>query len=305
MNETTVFVGSKSFFLAALKRLREVEGAGLTTAITLDDSHDLRCVYTDIRHYARDSGMPLHVAKSRAHMPEFLAGLSPTRVLICGWYWLIDEGALSLAPKEFVDIHNSLLPHYRGGAPLVWALINGETRVGSSIFEFGKGMDEGDIFHQVALDVGTDESIGDVLPRLESSILDALPSVWRTIVAGNAQRRAQDHAQATYCGQRRPEDGRVEWRMPARRVHDFIRAQSPPYPGAFAMMSGQKVVCLRSRPLDRPYLGTPGQVLVVRPSGVIVACGDNRAVEILECECECEGVIGPASQFLNSIHIRL
>lgn len=303
MKETTVFVGSKAFGLAALKRLRDVDREGLTAAITLDDSHDLRSVFPAIRDYARESGLPLHIARSRAHTSEILAAARPTRVFVCGWYWLFDERALALAPKGFVGVHNSLLPHYRGGAPLVWALINGETRVGSSIFEFGKGMDEGDIFHQVALDVGPDDAIGDVMPRLESSILEALPSVWRAIAAGDASRRAQDHSQATYCGQRRPEDGRIEWRMPARRVHDFIRAQSSPYPGAFAMLSGQKVICLRARTLDRPHIGTPGQVLVVRPSGVVVACGDNRAVEILECECE--GAIGPANQFLNSIHIRL
>lgn len=220
------------------------------------------------------------LAASAAEANQAITADPPDLVLVCGWYFLIPP--VVLGTSKFLGIHNSLLPKYRGGAPLVWAMINGEQRVGSSLFGFTPGMDDGPVYLQVVVEPGLDDTIGDALATLEQCFVAALPGAWAGIISGENLGTEQDHGAATFCGQRTPRDGLVDWRSEAAQVHDFIRAQSHPYPGAFARAGAETIHLWCSHPDERTYYGRPGQVLARNPAHILVACGNGTAIQILE-----------------------
>lgn len=281
-----LFLGSKTIGLKVLKLIHEVSPGLLKAALTMDDRLDSRTEFTAIQEFCQQVGIPLHIPTGRKQAEEFVAAERPDICFVAGWYWLFSEAMLKLPEAGFVGIHHSLLPRYRGGAPVVWALINGEPIVGSSIFQFTPGMDDGPIWGQVRVPVGHDEAIGEVLPKLEQAMLDGLRKLLPEMLEGRITPSEQDHSLATYCSQRSPDDGWIDWNWTAERVHHFVRAQSRPYPGAFTWMDGKKLTILRARVFPGVYDGPPGQVVRIRPQEVIVTCGDRGAVvvELVEHE---------------------
>ena len=234
---------------------------------------------------------------------KLLAELKPDIAFVSGWYWLLNEETLSLVPHGLYGVHNSILPRYRGGAPLVWMIIRGEKEVGATVFRFTPGMDDGDVLHTVRVPLAENDTIADALERIRVGLIEQLPPVWADLVAGRASLTPQDHSVATYCGLRKPQDGLIDWRQPARRVHDFVRAQVPPYPGAFTKSEGREVTLLRTAVEDRIYYGTPGQVLERSPHGVLVSCGGSTALLVKQAAIEGDP-IQPSAAF-PSINRRL
>ncbi|HYC02686.1 MAG TPA: methionyl-tRNA formyltransferase [Azospirillaceae bacterium] len=257
------------------------EGGATWTVIHPDDRQDPRSRLGEFEAFADRHGLPFLCAASAREAHEALAVLAPDIVFVCGWYWLFGAGTLALARDGFFGIHNSLLPAYRGGAPLVWSIMNGEQTVGSTVFRMGPGMDDGDILLQVAVRNGPDRDVGDILAEIEERLAVELPDRWRALLAGEARLQPQDEAAASYCGQRTPEDGRIEWREPAARVHDFVRAQAPPYPGAFTLLGDRRVTVLKSEVDARRWYGAPGQVLAREDHAVAVACAHGTALRLL------------------------
>jgi methionyl-tRNA formyltransferase len=155
--------------------------------------------------------IPLYVVKSQREADAVLNELQPTRCLVVGWYWIIASHILNKVSGGFIGIHNSLLPRYRGCAPLVWALIRGEERVGISMFSFSEGMDDGPVWGQREVLVSKSDTIGTVLARLEREAVELIAAVWPQIEKGTILPAAQAETEATYCGLRTPEDGRIDW----------------------------------------------------------------------------------------------
>ena len=301
--DRVLFLGSKALGAAFLAALHRLEPGALIGAITIDDRHDVRTAFNEIAAYCNSQGIPLHVARNRAHSETLIRELAPQLCMISGWYWILSPAILSSVPHGFIGSHFSLLPKYRGGSPLVWALINGEPEVGVSLFSFVEGVDEGCIWAQQRVPVGADEYIGDVLQRLEAATLHTLDTRYRAILNGEVHPVEQDHSAATYCAVRSPCDGEIYWRSPAADVFNFIRAQSHPYPGAFTWLEGVRLTIWRARRDSAIHYGTPGQVSMVTPNGVHVVCGDHRAI-IVET-VEREGVCEDAAKILKSVSIRL
>src|SRR5690606_368731 len=245
---------------------------------------------------------PFHVALGRRQSEALITQLEPDVVFVIGWYWLISDATLAVAPRGFIGIHNSLLPKYRGGSPLVWTLINGESETGFSLFSLGRGTDDGPIWAQGRVPVGADDTIGEVLDRLESLAVDTLRGRMDAIVTGTAAPEPQREDGATWCCQRRPEDGEIDWSEPAARIHDFIRAQSRPYPGAFTWLGPDRMTIWRAQLLDITCYGTPGRVARIDADGVRVACGDGRCLLLREVELA-DGA-RPAQDVIRSIHAR-
>jgi len=295
-------IGSKAFGLRCLEHLSDSPAADVVGLMTLDDRDDPRNAFEDLQAGAAERGVPF-VVTDRASSSKEIKKFSPDLCVVAGWYWLIDDTTLYSVPMGFVGLHFSLLPLYRGGSPLVWAMINGETSVGVSLFSFETGMDEGPIWGQATVPVERHESVGDVLPRLEIAAVELLGEAIPAILDGTAAPRGQDHSRATYCAQRRPEDGKIDWALPAERVHDFIRAQSHPYPGAFTVFDGQNLTLWSSREIAYRYYGTPGQVVFVGDE-VAVVCGDAKPLAIGSVQTE-GGPVQPAREVLRSLALRL
>jgi methionyl-tRNA formyltransferase len=299
-----VFLGSKGSGLGCLRKLYSLASAALAGIVTIDDGHDGRTALAGFQQFAAENRIELKVVATRKEAAAAILGFRPDLCMVMGWYWLLDEELLSSVARGFLGIHFSLLPKYRGGSPLVWQLINGEPKVGLSLFSFTAGMDEGDIWGQRSVAVGPSDYIGDVLVKLETESTSLIEDTYIEILRGNVRPSPQDHSQATYCAVREEGDGEIDWRQPARDVYNFIRAQSHPYPGAFTMLDGKKLRIWRARPCDVEYSGRAGQILQVRKDGVYVAC-ENRSALVLETVQYAESEPQPAHEVLRSIKIRL
>jgi methionyl-tRNA formyltransferase len=297
------FVGSKRLGLQVLKCMHGLSPDVLAGVITLDDRADTRSVFAELEGYCAGQGIHMQVARDRRDAEAAISARSPDLCVVVGWYWLISAAVLAAVPRGFIGIHNSVLPQYRGGAPLVWQLIRRERHVGASLFSFTPGMDDGPIWAQAIVPVQEDDYIGDVLGKLEDATLAAFRDCYPRILDGAARPVEQDHAKATYCAQRVPEDGAIDWRAPAVQVGAFIRAQSDPYPGAFTQLDGRRLTIWRADVFKGVYHGTPGQVARIAAEGVYVVCGDSTALIVREAQLE--GRRAPANELIRSLSGRL
>jgi methionyl-tRNA formyltransferase len=302
LNTRLLFLGSKRLgerMLASM--IRRAPGA-VCAAVTLDDRADARSTFDAIASVAAASSVPFHVARDRVHAEELIRREAPDLCIVGCWYWLISEDLLRAVPRGFIGVHNSLLPKYRGGSPLVWALINHETEVGASLFSFRAGIDDGPIWLQAKIGVAEDEYVDEVLERLESETLRIFEEGFAAILDGTLRPTEQDHGRATFCAQRIPEDGEIDWTRPAAAVFDFVRAQSPPYPCAFTWYDEQPLKIVRASRMASRHDGTPGQVARIEGDGVVVVCGGATALRVDEVEWG--GARLPAARVVRSLKTR-
>jgi methionyl-tRNA formyltransferase len=197
---------------------------------------------TEFRSYCGEAGLSLSVINKPGELGRLVRQYSPYLVLVVGWHWLIKPSVLKAVPGGFVGIHASLLPQYRGNAPLVWALLRGEEQTGVSLFHFDEGMDTGDIIDQISFSIAFVESIADVLEKAEKATVDLVTKYAEELRSGTAPCRKQTDELATFVSQTRPEDGHINWSQSAQELHNFIRAQTRPYPGAFTYLPNGKTL---------------------------------------------------------------
>jgi methionyl-tRNA formyltransferase len=296
------FMGSKAIGLSILRQLHEIAPGNLAGAILYDDTTDQRSTLHQLRVFCASAGIEHRVATGRQKARDQLRELSPDIAIASGWYSLFDGETIALPKYGILGIHNSLLPAYRGGAPLTWALMNGEHTVGATLFRMTEGMDDGPVLAKFAVEASVSDTIGDVLPRLEKEILSQMPSIWNSLINGSARWVEQDHGLATFCALRAPGDGLIDWSWPAGRVHNFVRAQSLPYPCAFTFDGDKEIRIMRTEPMSEKWFGTPGQVISAGEKP-IVSCGNDTAIRLLEVLVDGNAV--PASQVVKSIKTRL
>lgn len=298
-----VFLGSKRLGLLAAERLHTLAGDALMAVVTVDDRDDVRSQHAALLEFGSRTGVPVHVPDGRQASETCLRELAPDCVFVVGWYWLLSPELLRSVPYGFIGVHNSLLPQYRGFSPLVWAMINGEKEAGYSIFSLTEGVDDGPLWAQERIPLGPTDYVGDVLARLEHAAVDRIGHVYEGIAGGTLVPRPQSEAGATYCARRGPGDGRIDWTQPAHRIHDFVRALSDPYPGAFTVLAGEKLTIWRADLFGPPFYGAPGQVTRLAADGsAVVTTGDGGALVLREVERS--GHRGPANLFVRSLRIR-
>jgi methionyl-tRNA formyltransferase len=170
-----------------------------------------------------------------------LNDMKPDFILVIGWYHMIPKSMRNIALKGCAGIHGSLLPKYRGGAPLVWAMINGEKRTGVTFFYFEDGVDCGNVIDQIAFDIEETDTIKEVLKKATEGSIELVIKNIPLLAAGTAASIKQDESKATLFPQRKPEDGLIDWTWDSQRIKSFIKAQTKPYPGAFTILNGKKI----------------------------------------------------------------
>jgi methionyl-tRNA formyltransferase len=206
-----------------------------------------------------------------------IAAAAPSLIFSFYYRRMIPMSVLGAASRGAFNMHGSYLPRYRGKAPVNWAVLNGETSTGVTLHHMEAEPDAGDIVDQERVPIGPDDTAIEVMRRMVPAARLVLERQIDALKAGTAPRRPQDDAQATYFSGRRPEDGRIDWRLPAPRIKDLVRAVAKPYPGAFTAAEGRTLMVWRAR-LARGE-GTPGTVLAATP--LVVAAGQG-AIEIVE-----------------------
>lgn len=265
-------------------------GARVLAAL-LDDGHRVPLVVTheddpgeggwfeSVAGVARARGVPVLAPASPADagLVDRVRALAPDVVLSVWYRRLLGRGLLAAPRLAALNLHGSLLPAYRGRAPLNWVLVNGERRTGVTLHHMTEEADAGDIVAQTAVDIEPEDTALTLYDRMVAAgvrlVLDWAPGV----LAGTAPRRPQDHAGATVVGRRRPEDGRVAWEWPAVRIANMVRAVTHPFPGAF-VGEGAARLYLWWAAAEGPAPGPvrPGTVLGIEDGhGVRVATGDG------------------------------
>jgi methionyl-tRNA formyltransferase len=245
-----VFFGATALGYACAERLIQL-GADVVGLVTMP--RDFRISYSPSGPVRNVQHRDFHVLGERHAVPvvqvtqrmsEHLAdieALRPDLLVVVGWYYMIPRRMRDLAPLGCVGVHASLLPRYRGGAPLVWAMINGERETGVSLFHFTDGVDDGDIVAQTRFPIDARDTIAELLAKAEAASVTLLAEFVPRFADGSAPRQAQDHSAATAFPQRSPIDGRIDWNWDAPRIDRFIRAQTHPYPGAFTDVAGKRL----------------------------------------------------------------
>lgn len=278
---TSAFLGSKKLGLRVLETMHHIAGDGLVGVAALDDSKDERSCLDSFKQFCEKHKKPYCVVDNEKSLGQFIRKYRPDCCIISGYYRILKANTLNLFPAGCLGLHGSLLPKYRGGSPLVWAVINGDKESGISFFYFDEGMDTGDVVGQRKFKIKSEDTIADVLEKVEQLAIALIKKYFPLIQKGTAPRNPQDHSQATYVAMRKPKDGHIRWNWSASRIYDFIRAQTSPYPGAFCLLpDGQQLTIWSAKPFPFPYYGSPGQVVRVDGEGAVVTCGDGSAIAL-------------------------
>jgi len=221
-----------------------------------------------------DPNAPDVVARVAALEPDFLFSFYYRRML--------GAPMLATARRGALNMHGSLLPKYRGRAPVNWAVLHGERETGATLHDMTAKPDAGGIVDQERVPIGPDETAREVFDKVTNAAARVLDRSLPGLVAGTATRRPNDVAAGSYFGGRKPDDGRIDWSWPAKRVHDLVRAVAPPYPGAFCELPGGRLAVLRTRLADAPPGAPTAPGVFVGDNRMYGRGGDGGCVEILE-----------------------
>jgi methionyl-tRNA formyltransferase len=260
--------------------LRLVEGLaaarlGPSQVVTWDDSSDVRSRLDDLASTCSRLAVPFTAARKTDEAYAALRRSGPAVVLVAGWYRLIPDEVLESVPVGFVGAHYSPLPAYRGSAPVVWQLLNGEPELGFSLFRLGSGMDEGLLGGGGRVPAG-DGYVGAALDRLDAAALDELVRIAPGLAEGTHPFVEQPNRRPSYASMRTPADGRIDWTRPASEIVRAVRAQSRPYPGAWSMHRETEVRLWRASVEDSAdYFGVPGHVVRLLGDSPVIACGSG------------------------------
>lgn len=276
-----LFVISKSTGYFALKSFVELNQSNNVTVLVLDDREDNRTFFDEILQLTQKFQIETVIARKKECLDDIVTKIKPELVFVCGWYWIISDLTLNKVKLGFLGIHNSLLPKYRGHAPLVWSMINGDKEVGSSLFKIVKGMDEGNVFHQWKVQP-EGLYLTDVLSQLDIKIYSDFGSIILDVLENNRVGVAQIAKDATYSAKRREADGVIDWTQTARDIVLKIKALSEPYPNAFMFINNKKIKLKKAEEFEYPTCGESGQVALVTENYAVICCGLRQAVKITE-----------------------
>jgi methionyl-tRNA formyltransferase len=261
---------------ASLETLLEL-GVDVALVVTHDDAPGEQIWFRSVADLARRAGVQT-IAPANANAPEPLAvvaAAAPDFLFSFYFRHMMKKPLLEIAKRGALNLHGSLLPRFRGRAPVNWALIEGETETGLTLHYMDEKPDHGDIVAQRAVAIARDDSALTLTRKMADAARELLRDAIPKLAAGTAPRIAQDHTRSTYYGGRRPEDGAIDWSAPAERVRNLVRAVTDPWPGAFTSLRGRTLAIwwAESVPLDvaRP----PGELFLAAGGAPCVATGDG------------------------------
>lgn len=261
-------------------------GENVVALVTHEDNPDEKIWFKTPALAARAKGVPVHTPE-KVGTPEWIARISEMRPdLILSVYYrnMISTKVLALAPLGAFNMHGSLLPRYRGRAPINWAVLNGEPRIGMTLHRMVREPDAGNIVDQEGADIGPRDTAEQAFRKVLPCARRVLERQIGALLSGTARETPQDASQATYFGGRKPEDGRIDWTQPSGRIFNLVRAVTDPYPGAFADAGPARLMVWWAEP-DSPAAaggkGRPGEIISVSP--LVVATGDG-ALELTRTE---------------------
>ena len=299
-----IFVGTVHEAVPALGVLLD-SGVEITEVVTLPAERAASTAgFVDLEPLARAHGIEvrrcadINSADSVRHVRE----LRPDLMVVTGWTRLLSAELLGVPRRGVVGFHASLLPRYRGRAPVNWAILRGEARTGNTMMYLDAGTDTGDIIDQQAVPIGPDDTCATVYAKVGEAGADMLGRHLRALLDGTAPRRPQGPADGPPLPKRTPGMGITDWNRPARAVHDWIRALTWPYPGAFGFLAGRKIMLWASALDGTGAAGVAGEVLGWDEDGVRVATADGAI--LLSSMSDAGDAPGPAAAWAERNGLR-
>jgi methionyl-tRNA formyltransferase len=293
MNNAVVVCAYHNVGYRCLEQLLS-QRADIRLIFTHEDSPTEEIWFRSVRELANQYGIPY--VTTDINEPENMARLrdiAPAFLLSFYYRNMIKPEVLALASKGALNLHGSYLPKYRGRVPVNWAVINGETETGATLHYMVAKPDAGDIVAQKKIPIAFTDTAFDVFNTITDAAVDVISHAWPQLLDGTAPRIPMNLEQGSYFGGRRPADGKIDWAKSAVQIYNLIRGVTHPYPGAFTLLGGERVVIWEAWPISG--IGAPGQIIATEP--LLVGTGDGL-LEIRTLQLEGEAEI-PATGFTH------
>ncbi|KMW74361.1 UDP-4-amino-4-deoxy-L-arabinose formyltransferase [Photorhabdus luminescens subsp. luminescens] len=260
-------------------------GFDIQAVFTHTDDPNENHFFSSVARLSADLALPVFAPENANHplWIERIRELKPDVIFSFYYRDMLSEDILSLASTGAFNLHGSLLPKYRGRAPINWAILNGEVETGVTLHKMVLKPDAGDIIAQHKVAIAETDTALTLHGKIREAAEELLDQILPQIKAGIYPAIPQDENQATYFGRRTAADGEIDWRKSATEINNLVRAVTEPYPGAFTFLGERKITIWRASPLNETHDKQPGTVLSVDP--LIIACGKG-ALEIINGQSE-------------------
>jgi methionyl-tRNA formyltransferase len=301
-----VFCGTPAFAVAPFQKLVAAPEFEILAVYTQPDrprGRGQEVSFSAVKEAALAASIPIH-QPAKIRLPEVqqeLGRLAPEAIVIIAYGQIIPARLLDIPRLGWINLHASLLPKYRGAAPINWAIANGETVTGNTTMRIDAGMDTGEVLLQQELLVGPHESAPQLTERLSQGGASLMVETLLGLAAGRVLPRAQDHAAATLAPILKREDGRIDWERPAQEIYNRMRGFAP-WPGAFSEFRGQ--FChISGRPTSKILSGAAPGDIFVETGDVYVACGAASALHVSEVKLQARKQVS-AREFANGARLQ-
>ena len=295
-----VFLGTPEFAVPCLRKLLEAR-AVVHLVVTQPDrprGRGRKICQSPVKTLANGAGIPVY-------QPERIRGAEIERVraygaecaVVVAFGQILPQSFLDIFPLGALNVHGSLLPRYRGAAPIQRALLAGDTVTGISVMLLDAGMDTGPVLSQEEMMIASEDTFGTVYENLAAKGAELLVDTLRDWAAGRLAARTQDEGSATYAPPIQKEELRIDWNSPAKDIINKIRAFDPA-PGAWFVLGGKRVKCFRASLFRLASMGAPGEVIGIAEYGLTVAGGCGRSLCIGELQMEGQRRM-PAREFIR------
>ncbi len=306
-----LFIGGTKRGYLTLKALQKLPVTIVGVLSLRQDDHEVSRYEDQIREFSRKHDIPCCETKwmkDRDYADLIANEWKPDLGIVVGCRILIPKEIYSIPLGGTLAIHDSVLPEYRGFAPLNWSIINGEDHVGATLFYLSEQMDGGDIVAQKSLPLKQSESAPEAYERICHATIELVKESIPLLVQGTATRTPQDYATGSFTCSRTPRDGLIDWEKSTDSIHDKIRGLAHPYPGAFTYLNGHKLIINKAERLESPpkYVGRiPGRVIAIsKDEGSVEVLTGDGILRVLEVKDQVGNFIKP-SQVIRSIRTTL
>lgn len=283
-----LFMGTPDFAVASLKRLAEDghEVCGVFTQPDKPKNRGMKLIAPPVKVYALTQDIPVYqpLKMKDGTVLELVQSLQPELIVVAAYGRILPEDILNTPKYGSINVHSSILPKYRGAAPINWAILNGDAVTGVSIMYMAKELDAGDVILCKETAIDPDEDAVALTARLAELGAEALSEAIVQIESGTAHRTVQDHAAHTYAPMLGKELSPLDFSRPARQLHDQVRGLVP-WPSATMVLAGKPVKVHRTA-VGEETSAPAGSVVTADKTGLAIACGDGRCLKILELQGE-------------------
>lgn len=286
-SEKLVFCGTPQFAVPTLEKLIEA-GFEVPLVLTQPDrpkGRGMSLVASPVKQTALRLELPVYQPdkiKTNEELRAKLEEIAPAAIIVVGYGRIIPSWMISLPKHGNINLHASLLPKYRGAAPIQWAIANGERMTGVTTMRIDEGLDTGDILLQKEMAILDEDTAETLAPKLAAIGAELMIETLKRLVSNSISLRPQNHENATLAPILKKEDGRIDFNRNAQEIYNRLRGFQP-WPGAFATFRGKTLNITAAKPSSEQV---PRQELLVKDGRLLVGCGNNTGLELLEVQPE-------------------